>query len=270
MKKFKNLLLCIDIDSTLIDDSHYISQNNLEAIQYFKSNGGKVTLASGRIITTVIPVAEIINVDYPVICFNGCGIYDIEKNKFLMFETIGKDALDTAMIIGKEFPSSGIEIFSKDTIYVLKYNDTVKKHINSEKIKPVFIDSINEIDFDIAKILFAQPQTDTFKIKEFFLKNTFNGSFRPLQAHSLYYELLNISSNKGVALKKLCSKYQISPENVIAIGDNDNDIEMIKFAGTGVAVGNASEDLKKVADYIVSDNNHSAVYDLIKALDDRY
>lgn len=79
MKRFEGLVLCSDVDGTLIDEHNSVPKENLEAIQYFRAHGGKFTLATGRIPEAVTPVLHGITLDFPCICHNGCSIYDFTQ-----------------------------------------------------------------------------------------------------------------------------------------------------------------------------------------------
>ena len=84
-----------------------------------------------------------------------------------------------------------------------------------------------------------------------------------MKSDQYYFERFHKDGNKGAALRKLAEIAQVRLENMIAIGDNDNDAQMLEVAGISAAVGNATTRAKKAAKMIVNDNCHSAVADLI-------
>ena len=83
MKKFEGILFCTDLDGTLYDDNKNVSRKNLEAIEYFKSEGGTFTFITGRVPKTSKSICEIINPNAPYGCLGGGGIYDPTADKFL-------------------------------------------------------------------------------------------------------------------------------------------------------------------------------------------
>lgn len=268
MKKFENKLLCSDIDGTLIDDNHNISEKNLKAIEYFRENGGIFTLASGRCIEAIEPVYEKVGADLPVVCLNGCGIYDAKTKQFEKLDIVDGPVCDIVFNILEHFPNSGLEVYLKDSICVLKNSKAVEHHFKVENIqRKHYISNILDVPKPWVKFLFAQEPIKTAEMDEFLKNSTYKSEYRMLKTHQFYYEIYNKHSNKGNALKNICNMYNINEKDVFSIGDNDNDIEMIKYSKIGVAVENSSENLKEVADLIVANNNDSAIYDFVEKLD---
>ena len=268
MRKFENKLLCTDIDGTLIDNNNSISEDNIKAIEYFCENGGKFTIASGRCVEAIEPILKQLKVDMPIVCLNGCAIYEPLKRKFLKLNTIDNSVSKIIDEIVNRFPESGFEIFSNDYIYIQKSSKIVEEHIKRENIKMVqYVSDYKTVLKPWIKILFGQNEEQTECIKDYYSNSPYNDYFKLIQTHPLYFEIFNLNSNKGTALKEICDMCCINYNDVFAIGDNDNDIEMIKFAKYSAAVGNACDTLKEYANIVVSDNNNSAIYDFVNKLD---
>ena len=130
-----------------------------------------------------------------------------------------------------------------------------------EDLKEIFIGLHNIEKFEFSKMLFIGDREVLEKLQDE-IRETIkvHTSF----SHTNFLEILRYGINKGSALKWLCDKKGIKRENVIAFGDNYNDIEMIEFAGIGVAMENGEEELKKSADYIALNNNDDGVGKFLK------
>ncbi len=264
--KFSGLVMCSDLDGTLIDEENKVSKENLDAIEYFRSHGGKFMIATGRVPDAVTPAMGDLKTDYPCICHNGCSVYDFLRNEYIETISIDEDALPVVREIMSVCPSSGVEVMTAQGIYVIKRTKATDFHIEFEKIKAYYTDHIEDAPKPWFKILFAQSPNETDIIKEAFINSPYHEKYSLLKTHKFYYEIFNKTASKGNSLSKFCEHNGIDLKNVIAIGDNENDISMIDIAGVGAAVANAPDLVKAHADIITCSNEESAIADLISKL----
>ena len=255
MKRFEGMILCSDVDGTLIDEQNKVPKENIEAIAYFQSQGGKFMLATGRIPEAVIPVLDNIRLDFPCICHNGCSIYDFNKKEYIATTALSKSAEAPTREIMKLFPESGVEIMTNEGIYVLKQTFATDRHISFEKVTSKNAPSFEAISATWLKILFAQTSEDTTKMQKAMEHSPFQKDFNMLRTHQYYYEIYHKSASKGNGIRQLFSLYHINPEYFYAIGDNDNDLEMLSMAGTSAAVANAAPSVKQAATRIMTRSN---------------
>lgn len=264
--KFSGLVICSDLDGTLIDESNIVPKVNVEAIEYFRAHGGKFMIATGRIPEAVTPAIGDLPLDYPCICHNGCSVYDFSKNEYKEVISIDDEAIPVAEEIMKAFPKSGVEVMTGEGICVVRRTPATDFHIEFEKVSSISADSIKNAPKPWFKILFAQSPEETDAIKEEFLNSPHNENYNLLKTHQFYYEIFNKSASKGAALKKFCAHSGIDLKNVIAIGDNENDITMLDIVGRSAAVANASDIVKAHADIITCSNEEGAIADLVGRL----
>ncbi len=265
--KFDGILFCTDIDSTLTEHENKISKDNLDAIEYFVRNGGTFSVATGR---TPLTIPEILYqyIKVPVICQNGA-VFDVHKKEYLYYKALDERAIEIAKSISEQFPLSGIECFRLFDIAFVKHNKATYRHIETENITcATHLDcGIDEVEGPVLKFLFAQEEDETDTICEFYKNSKYQQEYQLVKSHAWYYEILRNDTNKGEALKKLCDLTGFELKNVIAAGDNDNDIELIKYAGLGYAVKNATQNLKKAADRVTKRSNaQSAVAEIIYSI----
>ena len=267
MGKFEKLLLCTDLDGTLLNEKKKISEKNKKAINYFMENGGKFTFVTGRapdgakiIIDEIKP-----NINYYG-CFNGGGIFDFKKNKVINYKKLENGYMDLVKYIEKDFPSVGIEFISAQNIYFMKENSFTEKHRSNEKFIPLK-KKYNEIKEDICKILLADSPENLDKLSNNIEKKA-GKDFYFIRSDKLYYEIMPVGVSKGNNLIDIANLENIKIENTIAVGDNNNDISMIEKAGIGIAVKNASDAAKKAAKYITVSNEEDAIHKIIMDLED--
>ena len=267
MKRFEGLILCSDVDGTLVNEQNKVPKENAEAIAYFQAHGGKFMLATGRIPEAVYPILDGIHPDLPGICHNGCSIYDYNEKKYVATTELPRSATAPAEEIMRLFPESGVEIITVDGIYILKPNFATERHITFEKITSKPAESFESVSATWLKCLFAQDPDDTTKMQEAMENSPYKKDFTLIRTHQYYYEIFNKHASKGNALKQFCSMYHLDPKNLLAIGDNDNDVEMLKIAGKSAAVKNASSSAKDVAETILTKtNDEGAVAEFISKL----
>jgi len=264
--KFSGLLICSDLDGTLIDENNVVPKNNLEAIEYFRAHGGKFMVATGRIPEAVTPATGELTFDYPCICHNGCSVYDFSKKAYTEVIEIDERVIPVAEEIMEAFPASGVEVMTGNGICVIKSTPGTDFHLEFEKVDSISADAIKDAPKPWFKILFAQSCEETDAMKEAFINSPHNEDYNLMKTHRLYYEIYSKSASKGAALAKFCEHNGIDTKNIIAIGDNENDISMLDVAGISAAVGNASDIVKAHADIITCSNVDGAIADLISKL----
>lgn len=264
--KFKDLVICSDLDGTLIDEQNKVPKINIEAIEYFRGNGGKFMLATGRLPDAVYEAIEGVTLDFPCICHNGGSVYDLAKREYVEITPLDDGVVEVVDEIIRLFPTVGIEVMNKEGICVARQNFATKRHIEYENLDNAFSDGVKNTPKPWMKIVAAEDPEVVEKIREEFMNSPFRERYNMLKTHKYYYEMFNKSASKGTALKKACEIYGINLKNVIAIGDNENDISMLEAAGTAAAVENANDVVKKHADIITCSNLDGAIADLINRL----
>lgn len=267
MGKFDGILLCTDLDDTLLTTDKQISEENKKAIEYFKNEGGLFTFATGRVVHGARMMLEHISPNAPMVCYNGGGIYDFNHNKLLWSAFLDDGAIEVVEFVDKNFPNAGIEVCSENVVYVSKSNRVVREHLAFEKLPEEYID-YHLIEEKWKKVLFMVEEDELPQIRELILNSKFADKYTFIRSSPNYYELLPKGADKGAGLVKLAEILRIDPSMTVGMGDNENDVSLIKLAGVGVAVANAIPEAREAADYITVDNNSSAVSAVIHAIND--
>lgn len=261
-RNFDDILIITDMDGTFLDDNRNIPEKNLEAKHKFENHGGLFTIATGRTTESIDKYLHLINPKLPLILFNGALIYDFNTKKALWKATINPSVREDLKRILKQFPQVGAEVIMEDKIYMIQTNDYSIDHVTRERLEYIECD-LDDLDDGWYKVLFALDPKLMDEFISFIQSQKINGvSFVRSEKH--YYEILPIEANKGNALLKLIEIIGIDRENVVAIGDYNNDIEMVQLAKLGFATENATRDLHKVADKITTTNNAGAVAEVIE------
>lgn len=265
---FNGILLCTDLDETLLRKDKSISDENKRAIEYFMENGGKFTFITGRTHVGIKHTLEEIKPNAPIGCLNGSSIYDHVEGKNLMEMELDKSAAGVIDLVLKKFPSMGIEVVTHEHNYFCKRNFRTDEHQRLEFL-PTYEGDYHSIEGKWAKILLMDekpvideliPYIDTLEIAK---------RFNFVRSTSYYYEILPPGADKGSLLLQIAEILGIDKEKTIAVGDNENDISMIKAAKAGYAVANATEKTKAAADFITVSNMEHAIAKIIEDIENK-
>ena len=268
--KYK-LLVC-DFDGTLYTDDFKVTDETVEAVELFKAQGGKFVIATGRLYQAVKPFAELFKLTDEIITYQGSGVYDLKTDELIYSQEIDRNLAASvyAYLYKKYSEITSPMLFYDDKCIVEEENEFNKYFASIVKVPLVCVHEKLD-DYVIANNLNARKilsLTDNNYIREViqYLQNKFGDKLNINQSSKGLLECVNSKASKGNAVKFIAEKYNIPREQICAIGDAENDNSMIQFAGLGVAMGNAMEETKKVADYVCDTNNNNGVAKVIKQL----
>lgn len=267
MKKFENLLLCTDLDGTLLNDNKEISEENLQAIEYFKSEGGCFTFITGRSPMISMDIYNNVKPNVPFGCFNGGGLYDGKNGEYIWSVILPSNADNIVDFAEKCFPNIGIQINTQRQIFFKKDSEASIWFRSITNIPNIYGD-FKTIKEPIVKVVFDSSDSDYM---DNFAKEILNhqdaAQFDFIRSELRLFEILPKNVSKGNVLKILADYLNIDMKNTIAMGDYNNDVSMLKVAGVGVAVANAVPEAKAAADIITVSNNEHAIAKIIDDID---
>ncbi len=267
MKKFEGMLFCTDLDGTLYSDDKTVSKQNLEAIEYFKSEGGLFTFITGRVPQTAVEMCDIIKPNAPYGCINGGGIYDHIQDKYLWKTFISDEVLELVRAVDTQLPEIGIQLNTEKTVYFNKDNDAMEWFREITGL-PNISCSYEAVREPVFKVVLAHMDPKQIIALEKLLKNHPKAQdFILISSEARLFEILPKGVSKGNLLCKMAEILGIDISKTVAVGDYYNDISMIEKAGRGFAVANAVDDAKAVADFITVSNNEHAIAKIIDGFD---
>lgn len=264
-------LICIDMDGTLLNSNHEISERNKETLRQAKKLGVNIAITTGRLFGSARYYSNLIGIENtPVITSNGAYIktnYDdipvlenaipreiaIEIYKIIKKHNlkINFNSWDTLMREDEVPDDHAYTIMNKQ----LPEDKKVKFIINSD-----FISAIESFDGKILKgIVIERENLDNLWAAKDELKETFGDKLHVVSSGTDNIEIMIGTTSKGNAVAHLADILNINAEEVMCIGDSENDISMLKFAGIGVAMGNGLQMVKDIADYITDTNDNDGV-----------
>ena len=263
MGKFDGILICTDLDGTLYKKDKTISQENKDAIEYFKREGGYFTFVTGRMpyYSTEAYNAAKPNVAFG--CVNGGGLYDGEKKEYVSTCELPHTVMELVEYIDGRFDSVGIQVCCFDKTYFAKENDTTVRFREITKLPPLFC-NYRDVKEPIGKIIFCSNSNDEILAIEKTLKaHPRANEFDFVRSEKSLFEILPKGVNKGLAIEKLVKHLNIDVKNTVAIGDYNNDIGMFRSARFGIAVANACQEALDAADFVTVSNEEHAIAQVI-------
>lgn len=260
-------LVASDLDGTIIDKNNYIYENNYKAIEDLNKNKLNFVICTGKTYPITKKICSKINASYGIFG-NGSQIIDLKTGKEIYKNLLSKNQVLDCIKIAKN-NNLHVHIYTNTSVISEKllYLDLRNYKIQtSSKMEPVMefkiVDNITDYvlsnDIDVCKLVITSDTSTSFLKPK--IESMLDVSVTVIRKFGIYkdtvinkeYEYLDITPknvNKDTALQILGNYLNISPNEMLTIGDNLNDFDMIKNAGIGVAVANAYDEVKKIANY---------------------
>lgn len=265
----KYQLIALDMDGTLLNSELKITPRTKEAISLAHAAGKHVVLSTGRCLSEMRDVLKGLPEVRYLVCENGCCVYDCKYDHTLHCDPVPEEEVRHILKL-MEKERVVIQVFSDNQSYVARKDDSWMEACRMQRYRETFkksavldaklFDRYDERPFRIEKVnLYFESAKDRRRALEML-------SDRPIQAIETMVYLLECFSrhaDKGRGLVKLCEHLNISMENIIAVGDNRNDMEMLAVAGLSVAMGNASKEVQEAAHVVTDDCDHDGVAKVI-------
>ncbi len=261
MGKFDGYLFVSDMDATLLTDERKVSEKNRRAIEYFTENGGLFTVASGRMVDAVRAYLHMIPINAPAVLHNGAKLYDFAAEKTLYEKFIEEERKAVVCCVHDDVPGMGIEIYADEQVYV--YRECIETSRFLATDYRVTYSLPDEIwDKPWTKVLYIAEREELDRFEPVYRSNYDGGNV--VRSGARYLDMVANGVSKGTGILRLAEPYGIDRKNIIAVGDNMNDIDMLKAAGISWAVENAEPEAKTVAKHIAPDNNSDAIAYIIE------
>jgi len=252
-------LLVLDIDGTIAGVENEIRQPVIHAIRAAQAKGIKVAIATGRMYCAALRFHEAVGSTLPLLAYQGAWIQEPATQTIHRHWTVPK-SLVLQLLDYFEQPELrsllSVHFYINDQLYVRELTPETKEYAKRSGVQPIPVG-------DLRTALIAEPTKVLALSDDTALITTLLGSlqsrYTPAELYltksvATFFEATNPLVSKGTAVRYLAEEYLgLKAENVMAIGDNFNDVEMIEYAGIGVAMGNAPDAVKALANWVAPD-----------------
>lgn len=266
----KRRLLFLDLDGTLLNDAKQITPGNRQALERALEWGHGIIITTGRPLKSAMEQARNLGLDQPgcyFIAYNGALIYDWAKN-----EQIYKRTLPTDVVVRlfSQAEKMGVHIQTYDTWDVLvepRCDDTeVRRYCQLIRMDFRVIEDVRkDLPEEPVKCLAIHyDRKDGLLAFQAWIREHMAQQVDCFFSCDQYMEIVPKGMSKGDAVQRLCRMLQVDIADAVSVGDAANDLSMIRAAGIGVAMANATQEVKAAAQYITkNDNNHDGVAEVV-------
>lgn len=261
-------LIVLDIDGTLTNSKKEITPRTKEALIKIQEQGVYVAIASGRPTPGTKKVAQELELERfgnYVLSFNGGRVINCKTGEVVLDKTIPAEMAWELCDVARE---NGVGIMTYDSECALAGTDTIDKYMELEaRINSIELKQVghfkNYVDFPVNKCLMTGEPDHLVELEKK-LKEKYAGKLNIFRSEPFFLELMPKGIDKAAVLKNFLPFLGIARDEVICCGDGYNDKTMIEFAGLGVAMANAREEVKEVADYITSSNDEDGIAKVVE------
>lgn len=259
-------IIACDLDETLLDDNHQIGKKNCEAIKKAREEYGvKFVLATGRGVNQVQNELKVLGLDNLegeyVISFNGGALSENKNNRIFQFHGLDFEKMKEIFKKGLNYDVCQL-IHTRDALFVYNADDVLKQRLKKQRIEAIYFED-TDIDFlknePICKILYQNENMEYLMSLEKELYSIVEKYVTVSYSSNQYMEFNALGIDKGKGLVELADILNVDIKDTIAVGDNYNDISMLKVAGLAVGASNAVNEVKEICDYVTKANNNEGV-----------
>lgn len=262
----KYKLIASDFDDTFLSTKGTVSDYQLNAVKEFQRLGGKFMLCSGRMFSSIREEAKRFDIHGDVICYNGAMIANLDTGEIKYHNPMSVES-SIKIIKALEDENKIIQVYVDDNLYVKEKSKYTDFYCESCKVGYTEVgklsDYIKLTGKPVTHIVVVDSPENVNELYERY-KNQNEYAVTPSGANLI--DIVTFSSSKGNAIRAMCEMYGISLSECVCCGDSPNDISMLKVAGLGVAVANARDIVKEVADVVTDSCDNDGVGKIIEKI----
>ena len=259
----KYKMIASDLDGTLLNDESILSERTKSAVLKAMDAGVMFVMATGRAMSGVEHINALFDRDLPFITLNGAVIImgmsrKILVNKYLDF-ALAKDVYNS----GVGFDAA-VVVWTGRRLWVSREDKATRLYNGKAGTDMRIISDFDELEEEgISKVLWIDTP-ENIRQHHFNMKERYDGRLNCYPSQPMFLEFVSLNSDKAIAMEEIGKIYGIDKSEMIAVGDGYNDVSMLEYAGLGVAMDNAPDDVKAVCGYVTLSNNEDGVAAVIE------
>lgn len=261
-------LIALDMDGTLLNPAGKLTSRTIEALRQARARGVVVTLSSGRMPCALRPFVQQLQIDAPLICYNGALVADSQSEKAI-------SALPLSVSLGREIAACceerqlHIQAYRGDAFVCAEHGRFAQDYLDflkgSGRLEVTNAPLSQSLDFETPKMLAIDtPERIVALLPE--IQARFAGRVRVATSQPRFIEFVSPQAGKAAALNQLSQAMGLRRDEVAAFGDGLNDLDMIEWAGTGVAMANGAREVFEKADCVAPSNAEDGVAQMVEAM----
>mgnify|MGYP000117417938 FL=1 len=281
MGKFTGVLLASDYDNTLLDtesarrsggEAPRVSERNQVALRYFMEQGGRFAVATGRALAALERFVDEIPMNAPAIICNGAALYDFSAREYLDYILLNRDLCRRCQELLLASPTTAAEAYPllESVIHAVRPNAYTRQHEHLTHTTVREDASLLEVPQPLTKVIFEDEHAALEALRDRLLAQPWiQGCEMAFSAANLL-ELTGRGASKGGMVRRLAARLEIPMDHVYCVGDEANDITMLRAAAQGFAPANCVDAVRACGATLVADCRHDALAEVVDILDQRY
>ncbi len=257
-------LVALDLDGTLVGRDLKVSPRVREEIARVRGTGVEGCIVTGRMYRATLPYARELALTAPVICYQGAAIVDPETDDVL-FDVAVENEIVLDLVRTAKRDGMHVQLYRNDNYYCEQRNRFSGLYARLSRVEPIIVPNLEEAfaTSDATKGVVIADASDAAAYAPR-VEAHFSGRAYVTRSYPEFIEVLNPHVDKGEALRFVAARLGIEMSDVLAIGDSWNDEPLLRAAGTAVAMGNAPESLRTLADAVVADVENDGVAEALR------
>lgn len=260
-------LVAIDLDDTLLDSRLQVSQECRRALQEVRARNIKITLATGRMFQSARRYALELDMEIPLITYQGALVKNAVSNEVIHHRTVPRDlALRVANMVRE--CGYHYQAYFDDKLYMERLTPEGQAYAALAGVQPVIAPALPEllVEQESTKMIIINDNVSALLELEAYMNDHFSDQLYITRSKPNFLEVMHRKATKGQALQTVSEYFGIDQRSVMAIGDSFNDIDMVEWAGVGVAMANSHPEVQAVADYVTLSNDEDGVAEALRNL----
>lgn len=264
----KYKLLASDFDNTFIRSDGTVSSYTLDIVSKYQECGGKFMLCTGRMFASIRREAQLLGLHGDVVSYNGGMVGDIDTGKIKYCQTMDRDiALEIVKFL--ESRDKIVHVYIDDTLFIKEKNPYTDYYCKCCKVEAhevgVLSEFVKKSKNTPVKILLMDEPSEIDKYSDL-LKKMGEGKYLVAKSAPNLLDIEGVGTSKGNAILEMCKYYGVDISECVCFGDSPNDLSMLKVAGVGVGVSNATDEVLKVVDYVTDSCDDDGVAKVIEKI----
>lgn len=252
-------MITIDLDGTLLRSDGSVSDRTVRTLQAARDKGVVVAIATGRMYQTARPYGERLGLgDSPMLLFAGGLIETLESKKILFQQVIPRETAQGMADLARQ-QGWQLQTYIDDVLRAARDDEWIRDYERITNSRAVICgDAFYQVQGDCNKLL-SRGSHDELVARKALIEKAFPGRFNVLFSAPTFLEIMPQGVDKGKGIRRLGELYGVGADEIMALGDSQNDLDMLKAAGVPVAMANAAEEVKAAAAYVTASNDDDGV-----------
>lgn len=280
MGRFDGVLLASDFDNTLIYTEEALlrgepipplPERNRQALDFFMAEGGRFAVATGRALAAFEKYVPLVPMNAPAVICNGAALYDFARGEYLESVLLDGRALRRGQAVLDRFPQVAAEAYHIDNvIHAVHPNEITRSHEHLTKVGVQEKPSLLEVPLPLGKLLFEGSDSQLEEVRAFLREQGWMEDYEVIFSSRHLLEMTAKGADKGGMVRRLAARLHIPMERVYCVGDEANDLPMLRLAAEGFAPANCIQAVRESGAVIVRHAKDGALADVVEHLEQKY